>query len=280
MTNRRSAHAPRYLQIADDLKARIASLNPGTRLPSEPQLAREFAVSRFTVARAVEQLTDEGLITRRQGSGTFVAEAPLRRAPGYLLSFTEAVEAAGHSATHRILEFVPTIWERGLPFSRDEELLSLDRLRLVDGMAVARHRSVLSRELVERIGLTADIAARSDFSLYRYFEDRGLLVRSATERLIACAASDEDRALLGLARGSVVVAVTRHSFAADGTVLDCVSAIYDARRYSYEARLLRQHPSGNNNKPNQENDNDPQLHDRDSHSGPRLGPWGGDGSGR
>ncbi|MEO3999666.1 GntR family transcriptional regulator [Mesorhizobium sp. CAU 1732] len=279
MTNRRSAHAPRYLQIADDLKARIASLNPGTRLPSEPQLAKEFAVSRFTVARAVEQLTDEGLITRRQGSGTFVAEAPLRRAPGYLLSFTEAVEAAGHSATHRLLEFVPAVWERGLPYSRDEQLLSLDRLRLVDGMAVARHRSVLSRHLVERIDLTRDVAAHPDFSLYRHFEDRGLLVHSATERLIACTASDEDRTLLGLARGSVVVAVTRHSFAADGTVLDCVSAIYDARRYSYEARLLRQHPSGNNNKRNQENDNDPQLHVRDSHSGPRLGPWDDGGAG-
>ena len=48
------------------------------------------------MAKAVEQLVDEGLVTRRQGSGTFVAEAPLRRAPGYLLSFTEAVEAAGH----------------------------------------------------------------------------------------------------------------------------------------------------------------------------------------
>jgi GntR family transcriptional regulator len=278
MTNHLSAHAPRYLQIADDLKARIASLIPGTRLPSEPQLAKEFAVSRFTVARAVEQLTDEGLITRRQGSGTFVAEAPLRRAPGYILSFTEAVEAAGHSATHRLLEFAPAIWQRGLPYSKDEQLLSLDRLRLVDGTAVARHRSVLSQSLVERTDLTRDVAAHPGFSLYRHFEDRGLLVHSATERLVACKASEEDRNLLGLARGSVVVAVTRHSFAADGTVLDCVSAIYDARRYSYEARLLRQHPSGNN-KLNQENDNDPQLDVRDGHSGPRLGPWDDDGAG-
>lgn len=278
MTKRRSAQAPRYLQIADDLKARVASLDPGTRLPSEPQLAKEFAVSRFTVARAVEQLTGDGLITRRQGSGTFVAEAPLRRAPGYLLSFTEAVEAAGHRATHRLLEFAPAAWGSGLPYSKDEELLSLDRLRLVDGTAVARHTSVLSRDLVERIGLTREVAAAPEFSLYRYFEDRGLLVHSGTERLIARNTSEEDRKLLGLARGSVVVAVTRHSFAADGTVLDCVSAIYDARRYSYEARLLRQHRSGNNTH-NEENDNDPQLHVRDSHSGARLGPWGDDGAG-
>ena len=93
---------PLYVQIADRLREQITVLDRGARIASEPQLARDWGVSRFTVARAVEQLVDEGLITRRQGSGTFVAEAPLRRAPGYLLSFTEAVEAAGHVASHRI----------------------------------------------------------------------------------------------------------------------------------------------------------------------------------
>ncbi len=110
----RSRSGPIYLQIADGLKARIESLGPGARIPSEPQLARDWGVSRFTVAKAVEQLVDEGLITRRQGSGSFVAEAPLRRAPGYLLSFTEAVSAAGHSASHRLLGSKPNQAIEGL----------------------------------------------------------------------------------------------------------------------------------------------------------------------
>jgi GntR family transcriptional regulator len=261
-----------YLQIADGLKARIESLGPGARIPSEPQLARDWGVSRFTVAKAVEQLVDEGLITRRQGSGSFVAEAPLRRAPGYLLSFTEAVSAAGHKATHRLLEFGPGRAEDDLPYPADTPLVLLDRLRLVDGKAVARHRSLLSAALVERIGLTRDIAARPDFSHYRFFEEHDLSVHSATERLIACAASAADRKLLGLSGDGVVVAVTRHSFAADGTPLDAVSAIYDARRYSYEARLVRQHDFGNTPS-KQENDNDAIFGDRGSHVGPRLGPW-------
>lgn len=275
----RNAHLPRYVQIADDLKARIVSLDPGTRLPSEPQLAKEFAVSRFTVARAVEQLADEGLLTRRQGSGTFVAEAPLRRAPGYLLSFTEAVEAAGHVASHQLLAFEPARWEAGLPYAKEEELLLLDRLRLVDGKAAARHRSVLSLRLAEQTGLTRETAAMPGFSLYRHLEERGFTVHSATERLVARAPEPEDRNLLGLTRDGVVVAVIRHSFAADGTLLDCVSATYDARRYSYEARLVRQHGPGNN-ATYQENDNDPQPDLRDDHPGPRLGPWGDGGGSR
>lgn len=265
--------APLYLQIADGLRERVAALGPGARIPSEPQLAKDWGVSRFTVAKAVEQLVDEGLITRRQGSGTFVAEAPLRRAPGYLLSFTEAVEAAGHTASHQLLEFGAAAWEAGLPYPKDEPVLLLDRLRLVDGVAVARHRSILNAGLAKRVGLTRGVVALPSFSLYRHFDEHGLSVASATERLVACPASARDRSLLGLAGDAVVVAVTRHSFAADGTPLDAVDAIYDARRYSYEALLVRQHQVGNNQK-GKENQHDQIIGDHRGHIGPRLGPWG------
>ncbi len=268
----RSRSGPMYLQIADGLKARIESMGPGARIPSEPQLAKDWGVSRFTVSKAVEQLVDEGLITRKQGSGSFVAEAPLRRAPGYLLSFTEAVSAAGHVASHKLVAFGPCEADEGLPYPSGTPLILLDRLRLVDGRAVARHRSLLSADLVARIGLTREIAAEAGFSLYRFFDEHDLSVHSATERLIACSASPDDRDLLGLTGDAVVVSVTRHSFAADGTPLDAVSAIYDARRYSYEARLVRQHDLGNNSS-KQENDNDTIFGDRGSHVGPRLGPW-------
>jgi GntR family transcriptional regulator len=271
--NARSAlrSGPLYVQIADQLRQEISTLDSGARIPSEPQLAKDWGVSRFTVAKAVEQLVDEGLITRRQGSGTFVAEAPLRRAPGYLLSFTEAVEAAGHTASHRLLAFEPIDWYEGLPYLRAGGLLLLDRLRFVDGHAMARHRSVLSAELVETTGLTEKIAAHPSFSLYRFFDEHGLSVHSASEQLAACSASADDRRLLGLKRGAVVVAVTRHSFAADGTPLDAVSATYDARRYSYEARLVRAHQTGNNS--TRETYHEDFYGDRRGRIGPRLGPW-------
>jgi GntR family transcriptional regulator len=263
---------PLYLQIADGLKAQIGGLGPGARIPSEPELAKLWGVSRFTVAKAVEQLVEEGLVTRRQGSGSFVAEAPLRRAPGYLLSFTEAVEAAGHISSHRLLAFEAADWEEGLPYPREAPVMLLDRLRLVDGRAVARHRSILSAEVVAETGLTRALASEPGFSLYRHFDAHGLFVASATERLVACPASERDRTLLGLEDGSVVVAVTRHSFAADGTPLDAVSAIYDARRYSYEALLVRRHHAGNIEK-GKENQHDQIIGDHRGHIGPRLGPW-------
>jgi GntR family transcriptional regulator len=269
---------PYYLQIAGKLRGLVDSLPAGERIPSEPQLAKDFKVSRFTVAKAVELLVKDGLIIRKQGSGTFVAEAPLRRQPGYLLSFTEAVQAAGHAATHKVLAFRPVEWSPGLPYPPETPLILFDRLRFVDGVAVARHRSTLSAELAEQIGLTEAVANTSDFSLYRHFEDHGLTVATANERLVARLADAEERALLDLADDTVVVSVGRHTFSYDGTPLDAVDATYDARHYSYEARLTRQ-PDMGNHKSTQEKSDEFQSPDMDGHHGPRLGPWGGSGAG-
>jgi GntR family transcriptional regulator len=265
---------PYYLQIAQRLRDIANSLPAGERLPSEPILAKDFKVSRFTVAKAVEQLVKDGLIVRKQGSGTFVAEAPLRRQPGYLLSFTEAVQAAGHVSTHKVLAFRETAWVPGLPYSEVEQLILFDRLRYVEGVAVARHCSTLSAALLERIGLTESLALAPNFSLYRHFEESGLTVATANERLIARLASEEERRLLDLADDTVVVSVTRQTFAHDGTPLDAVEATYDARHYSYEARLTRQPDSGNQK--TQERQDAFKNLDDDGHHGPRLGPFDGD----
>ena len=65
-----------YQQIVDRLKREISEgrLAPGAALPSFRLLAEELLVSVITVKRAYEELEREGIIYRRQGLGTFVAE--------------------------------------------------------------------------------------------------------------------------------------------------------------------------------------------------------------
>lgn len=67
---------PRYQQIKDTIRRRILAGEwpKGGRLPSEHELLAAFGVSRMTVHRALRDLTEEGLLTRIQGVGTFVAE--------------------------------------------------------------------------------------------------------------------------------------------------------------------------------------------------------------
>ncbi len=65
-----------YQQIVDGLRREVSEgrLKPGTTLPSFRTLAEDLLVSVITVKRAYEELEREGIIYRRQGLGTFVAD--------------------------------------------------------------------------------------------------------------------------------------------------------------------------------------------------------------
>jgi GntR family transcriptional regulator len=66
--------APLYFRVAETLKGRIDSRRypPGEIIPSEKELARQFAVSTITIKKALQLLVDEGLVVRRRGIGTIV----------------------------------------------------------------------------------------------------------------------------------------------------------------------------------------------------------------
>src|SRR5262245_60390642 len=60
--------------VFETVRRRIQSgdFKPGERIPSDSELVREFGVSRPTVAKALQELEQHGLVRRRAGSGTYV----------------------------------------------------------------------------------------------------------------------------------------------------------------------------------------------------------------
>ncbi len=74
------ADQPKYRLIFESLKESILSgeYRHGTRLPSETELVRRFSVSRMTIVKAVKELQQLGLVTRRVGSGTYAASRPVQ----------------------------------------------------------------------------------------------------------------------------------------------------------------------------------------------------------
>jgi len=86
-----------YQQIVDGLKREVSEgrLKPGSSLPSFRQLAEDLLVSVITVKRAYEELEREGIIYRRQGLGTFVAEQGHDRSREAKLNAAQTLLASG-----------------------------------------------------------------------------------------------------------------------------------------------------------------------------------------
>lgn len=94
---------PAYLRIAADLRALIAdgTLGPGDRVPSQTTLRNQYGVSMPVAAAALDRLAADGLIERRQGSGSFVKE-------------TRRIQRRTHSRNMRTMP-----GPSGSPFARD-----------------------------------------------------------------------------------------------------------------------------------------------------------------
>jgi GntR family transcriptional regulator len=195
------------------------------------------------------------------------------RAPSYLSSFTEAVEAQGRSASHRLLKFGPTEWREGLPYPEDAALVLIERLRFVDGAPAAIHRSFIDKKVASRIGLTRGVAAAPGFSLYCLC-DRAGLSSSAESR--PCALGPRRQVRRGCSpsptRPSSWQCAARRL---GGTaLLDVVDAVYDARRYSYQAEIRRDRAAktSSHSRKNAET-NDASNSNVRRAFGPRLAPW-------
>src|SRR3954452_19929942 len=91
------ATIPAHKRIRDDLVAEIESgvLGEHARIPGEVDLAARYGVTRMTVRQALNNLVNDGLLVRRRGVGTFVAEnAARRRNMSRLTGFTEDMRSS------------------------------------------------------------------------------------------------------------------------------------------------------------------------------------------
>ena len=91
-------NTPVFQRIKDYLLAQIGAgvWKEGDVIPSELALVKQFGVSRMTVNRAVRELTAEQVLTRRQGSGTYVAQKKYQATLLQIKSIAEEVRARGH----------------------------------------------------------------------------------------------------------------------------------------------------------------------------------------
>ncbi|GGR91743.1 GntR family transcriptional regulator [Deinococcus sedimenti] len=235
---------PVYVQVAQGLTQRIDSgqLRPGSALPAERDLAAHLGVSRVTIRQALALLAQQGLLTRRHGSGTFVTPPPRpgdlpARTLGLLSSFSEDVRSRGQQPGARIISFErtrPTPQEAmSLAVSPSETVYRLRRLRTADGEPLAVEDSTIPAGLVGPLG--ADDV--QDASLYALLASRGLSPTRAIRHLRAVNADLTLAPILGIPVGAALLTTDRVSWLADGRPIEYARAHYRGDRYDFVMEL-------------------------------------------
>lgn len=205
----RASPLPLWAQLEAELRRRMATGDLEARLPPEPRLAEDYAVSRQTVREAVRRLQEAGLLRRERGRGTFVAERELVQPLGMVYSLFRNVEAQGVTQTSdvRVLDRrrEPAMAAR-LGVAEDADLVYLERLRRADGVPLA----------LDRVWMPASVAAPlldADFhhtALYDELARRcNVRVDGGWERLRAVVPSRAERELLTLRSGAAAFAIER-----------------------------------------------------------------------
>ena len=190
-------------RLRDELLEEISSsqLQPGTKLPSEGELAKRFNVSRATVREAVRGLVEAGYVTRRRGSGSYVTER--RRMPHGLdatLSYLAMIETAGARAGMRILDaaFEPcSADDAALQLKPGDTVLAVERVRTADDQPV-----IYSLDRIPARLLRTDLDLQHlDPSLFALLSSSGHAADHATATLRAVASTSQTAKVLGVRRG-------------------------------------------------------------------------------
>nr|BBH92228.1 HTH-type transcriptional repressor YvoA [Thermogemmatispora argillosa] len=232
-----AAEEPLYRRITRILREEIErSRKPGDPIETEQELEKRFNVSRITVRRAVEELVREGLLTRRRGSGTFVAQRRVVEELGTLKSWTEQMRELGlepHTVDCQILKVVPPSWVAralGLSEEQPELVLRVQRLRYASGEPLALMIDYLPVRYVPDLaekGLEGE-------SLYETLEKRyGLRLAHVEDTVTAREATHLEANLLGIDPKAPVLYVKRVTYLENGDPVDAANVISRADRYEY-----------------------------------------------
>jgi GntR family transcriptional regulator len=228
-TTKRRAVRRRLLAMLDDLDV-------GDALPSERRLAEELGVSRPTLRAAIDELAGQGLLDRRHGSGTYVAEPRIAVALT-MSSFTEDMIRRGMKPGGRVLSFrtetAGARIGRRLAVSPVEEVFTIRRLRLADGAPMAIETLFLPKALVPELR-REDLEGGSFYTLLR---ERGVVLASGRETIEPTVTTADEAEVLGVPVHAPAFLFERISRSEQGTPVEYVRSLYRGDRYRLELEL-------------------------------------------
>ncbi|HEX5847849.1 MAG TPA: GntR family transcriptional regulator [Rubrobacter sp.] len=230
---------PAYRRVGEEISARIKSgeLAPGSRIPSERELAAEKGISRMTARAAVGLLTRRGLVERRERSGVFVARPKIEQSLDTVAGLSDQLGARGVVPGAEVLEArtVP-VGESGdtevgsrLGLSDEDAVHLVMRVRTGDGEPLVLEETYLPEGLWP--GLLDHDLSGSLYALARKIY--GFSVADARQELEPMPLDPEAAAMLGVCADLPALRVTRTAWDTEGRAIEFARDLHRGDRITF-----------------------------------------------
>jgi GntR family transcriptional regulator len=236
----RESLLPLYHQVEEVLREDIANKMylPGQTIPTETELQDLFEVSRETIRKAVTNLVLAGLLEKRKGLGTFVAQPKIVHRLGRLYGSTDEILARGTIPGTTFIEkkeITPSdTIRREMDLKKGDNVIKIKRLRFVDEEPVAILSSYLPSDLVPDL---VQVQFRNN-SLYMTLEEvYGFKLDEADEVIEAGSIGKKDAKWLEIREKTPILVVKRLTYLDNGRIIEKLTALYRSDKFKYMVKL-------------------------------------------
>ncbi|MFD1418588.1 GntR family transcriptional regulator [Companilactobacillus keshanensis] len=230
-----------YQRVISSLKEKIdANVYPDMRLPDERSLAEQYDVSRSSIKRALSNMSEQGIIFKKRGSGTFVNPLYLKQDSyfnysGSNLGITDSFKSNGQKPGIKVLDFdvirPDKDMQDNLFLQASEFVYSFKRLRLLDDKPFMIERGYIPIKLAPE--LTEEIASDS---IFNYVESELGKEVNKTYLAISAAPSDEEgKKLLNLKSNEPLGIMEGIFFLNDGTPFEFSTMKLHYKYFKYDS---------------------------------------------
>lgn len=228
---------PLYLQLADELRKQIeeGKLKENEKVLTEKELSEKYDVSRITVRKAMEILTDEDLLTRKQGVGTFVTGKKLVRNLNSLMSFSQNCIQNGEKPGTKFLsaDIVNAMPSdvKYLHIQKGEKVIRIRRLRYCNDVPVMLEENHFPRSFA--FLLSEDL----NQPLFSTLAAHNVILKTGTKKIGICYATKEEAQELDVKENEALLYMWDTCADAEGTPVYYGKNIINADRFTYILQL-------------------------------------------
>ena len=244
MVQQKFKHPPKLPNmVAEEVKRAIVNgtYKSAQQLPSEPELARAFGVSRTTLRQGISILEQEGIITRKHGLGTFIASkgSSLRNNINSNFGVTDLIEASGWHPGTRNLRVQEQVADAHtcelLVLPPASKVIIIDRTRTADDRPVVFTRAILPKSLFVEYGIDPAKAldfVKSNELLYRSLDSIGVVIHHGVAELKPMRITRELATNLEVSMGELLLYIEQVDYTSQGEAVLLSHEYHVANAYS------------------------------------------------